>query len=146
MNLRGVALIAFVLVLYGQEKPVKPGVATPDTKIPITALKPEAVFDVPGSPDWIVVGDAVWISNKPKDSVVRLDPKTNNVVETITVGKAPCSGLAIGFDSLWVPNCCDKTLSRVDLKTNQVMATFPMGIGDSEGGLAASPDSIWMLT
>jgi YVTN family beta-propeller protein len=37
-------------------------------------------------------------------------------------------------------------VSRVDLKTNKVTATFPMGIADSEGGLAASPDSIWMLT
>jgi len=146
MNSRRMALIAFALVLYGQEKPAKPGVKTPDIKVPITALKPDAVFEVPGSPDWIAVGDSVWISNKPKNSVVRLDPKTNKVAETITVGKAPCSGLAIGFDSLWVPNCGDKTLSRVDLKTNQVTATFPMGIGDSEGGLAASPDSIWMLT
>ena len=47
MNPRRIALIAFALVLYGQEKPVKPGVATPDTKIPITVLKPDAVFDVP---------------------------------------------------------------------------------------------------
>ena len=146
MNLRGVALIAFALVLYGQEKPVKPGVKTPDTKIPIAALKPDAVFEVPGSPDWIVVGDSVWISNKPKNNVVRIDPKTNKVAETIAVGKAPCSGLAIGFDSLWVPNCGDQDLSRVDLKTNKVTATVPMGIANSEGGLASSPDSVWMMT
>lgn len=146
MNPRRMALIAFVLVLYGQEKPAKPGVGTPDAKIPIAALKPEAVFEVPGSPDWIVVVDSVWISNKPKNSVVRIDPKTNKVIETIAVGKAPCSGLAIGFDSLWVPNCGDQTLSRVDLKTNKVTVTVPMGIADSEGGLATSPDSVWMMT
>ena len=146
MSYRQIALIACALVLYGQEKPAKTGVKTPGVKLPITVLKPEAVFEVPGSPDWIAVGDAVWISNKPKNSVVRIDPKTNKVAETVTVGKAPCSGLAIAFDSLWVPNCGDQTVSRVDLKTNKVTATFPMGIADSEGGLAASPDSIWMLT
>jgi virginiamycin B lyase len=146
MSYRHIALIACALVLYGQEKPAKTGVKTPGMKLPITVLKPDAVFEVPGSPDWIAVGDAVWISNKPKNSVVRIDPKTNKVAETVTVGKAPCSGLAVAFDSLWVPNCGDQTVSRVDLKTNKVTATFPMGIADSEGGLAASPDSIWMLT
>ncbi len=141
------ALMAIATVLCGQEKPpAKPGVKTPGVKIPIASLKPEAVFEVPGTPDWIAVGDAVWISNKPKNSVARIDPKTNKVVETVTVGKAPCSGLAIGFDSLWVPNCGDHSVSRVDLKTNKVTATFPIGIADSEGGLAASPDSVWLLT
>ena len=141
------ALMVIAMVLCGQQKPpAKPGVKTPGVQIPIAALKPEAVFEVPGTPDWIAVGDAVWISNKPKNSVARIDPKTNKVAETITVGKAPCSGLAIGFDSLWVPNCGDHTVSRVDLKTNKVTATFPIGIADSEGGLAASPDSVWLLT
>ena len=146
MNYRHIALIACALVLYGQEKVAKPGVKAPGVQIPITTLKPEAVFEVPGSPDWIAVGDAVLISNKPKNSVARIDPKTNKVAETIMVGKAPCSGLAIGFDSLWVPNCGDQTVSRIDLKTNKVTATFPIGIADSEGGLAVSPDSVWMLT
>jgi virginiamycin B lyase len=147
MNPRQIALIAFALVLCGQEKPAaKPGVKAPGIQIPMAALKPDAVFEVPGSPDWIAVGDSMWISNKPKNSVARIDPKTNKVAEMIEVGKAPCSGLAIGFDSLWVPNCGDKTLSRVDLKTNKVTVTVPMGIGDSEGGLAVSPDSVWMMT
>src|SRR5580704_408583 len=140
-------LLAFAMLVSGQEKPpVKPGVKTPGVQIPMAALKPEAIYDIPGSPDWIAVGDAVWISNKPKNSIARIDPKTNKVAETITVGKAPCSGLAIGFDSLWVPNCGDQTVSRVDLKTNKITATFPIGIANSEGGLAASPDSVWMLT
>jgi len=141
------AVPALAVALYGQEKPAaKPGVKTPGVQIPIASLKPDAIFEIPGSPDWIAVGDAVWISNKPKNSVSRIDPKTNKVAEIVTVGKAPCSGLAIGFESLWVPNCGDQTVSRVDLKTNKVTATFPIGIADSEGGIAASPDSIWMLT
>lgn len=146
MHLRRIALIAFALVLYGQRKEAKPGVSTPGVQIPMASLKPDAIFEVPGSPDWIAAGDSVWISNKPKNSVARIDPKTNKVAETIAVGKAPCSGLAIGFDSLWVPNCGDQTLSRVDLKTAKVTATFPMGIADSEGGLAVSPDSVWIMT
>jgi virginiamycin B lyase len=147
MQIRPALLLAFAMLVSGQEKPpVKPGVKTPGVQIPMASLKPEAIYDIPGSPDWIAVGDAVWISNKPKNSIARIDPKANKVAETITVGKAPCSGLAIGFDSLWVPNCGDQTVSRVDLKTNKITATFPIGIANSEGGLAASPDSVWMLT
>jgi hypothetical protein len=52
----------------------KPGVKTPGVKIPIERLQPDAVFPVPGSPDWIAVDEDVWISNKPKDSVARLNP------------------------------------------------------------------------
>jgi virginiamycin B lyase len=126
--------------------PAKTGVKTPGIQIPITALKPDAVFEVPGAPDWIAAGESVWVSNKPKNSIAHIDPKTNKVADTITVGSKPCSGLAIGFDSLWVPNCGDQTLSRVDLKTGKVTATVPMGIGNTEGGLATGAGSVWMMT
>ncbi|HME05507.1 MAG TPA: glutaminyl-peptide cyclotransferase [Bryobacteraceae bacterium] len=145
-------LLAGLGILYAaddaapKEKP-KRGLTTPGVVIPLSQLKPDAIFPVPGSPDWSVVGtDAVWISNKPKNSVSRLDPKTNKVAEVITVGSKPCSGLAIGFGSLWVPNCGDRTLSRVDLATNKVTATVPMGIADTEGGIATGAGSVWMMT
>jgi virginiamycin B lyase len=141
-------------------EPPKPGVKTPGVTIPIERLKPEAVFPVPGTPDWIAVtgggpgpaaspdaeAQAVWISNKPKDSVARLDPKSNTVAATVLVGKRPCSGLASGFGSLWVPNCGDSTIARVDLKTSQVTATIKTTIGNSEGSIASGAGSIWMMT
>jgi virginiamycin B lyase len=133
-------------VLFAQPRPPKPGVKTPGAQIPLSRLKPDAEVSVPGSPDWIAVGESVWISNKPKDTVVRIDPKTNKAVDTIADLKKPCSGLAIGFDSLWVPNCGDQTLARVDLKTAKVTATIPSGVADSEGGIAVSADSVWLLT
>src|SRR3954468_13026602 len=88
-------------------KPNRPGVTTPGVRIPIAKLKPEAVYAVPGAPDWMAVDKEVWVSNSPKNSVSRLDPKSTAVLGTITVGKQPCSGLAAGFGSLWVPNCGD---------------------------------------
>jgi len=131
--------------LWAQPQP-KPGVKTPGVQIPMTLLKPEAVFDIPGSPDWIAVDESVWISNMPKNSVARIDPKSNKVIDTIETGKKPCSGLAAGFGSLWVPNCGDQTISRVDLKTGKVTATFPIHIADSEGGIAIGAESVWLLT
>jgi virginiamycin B lyase len=125
--------------------PKRPGVKDPSVRIPMDRLKPDHVFDIPGVPDWIAIDEHVWVSNYPKNSVTRIDPKTNTIVATIGVGKSPCSGLAAGFGSLWVPNCDDPSVSRVDLKTGNVSATLPLTIGDSEGGLATGAGSVWMM-
>ena len=127
-------------------RPRRPGVSTPGVRIPIEKLKPEAVFSVPGVPDWLAVDEQVWVSNDPKGTVHQLDPKTNTVTANVTTGKNPCSGLAIGFGSLWVPNCGDKTLARVSLKEAKLEATLPFGVPDSEGGIAAGAGSIWVMT
>ncbi len=127
-------------------RPPKPGVKTPGVQIPFASLKPDYEFPVPGAPDWIAVGESIWISNSPQNSVTRIDPKTNKIADTITGLNRPCSGLAIGFGSLWVPNCGDQTLARVDLKTAKITATIPTGVANSEGGLAVTADSVWLLT
>jgi YVTN family beta-propeller protein len=132
------------------QRPKRPGVAAPGVKIPITKLKPDAVFSLPGVPDWLAIDEFVWVSNSPKGTVHRLDPKTDTVAATIPVGPHPCSGLAVGFGSLWVPTCGDqgveKTLVRVSLKDGKVEATLPFGVPESEGGLATGAGSVWMMT
>ena len=117
-------------------------------KIPIERLKPDAVFEVGGHPDWLAIDESAWVSNEPNDNVSRLDPKTNKVRATIALGagKHPCSGLAAGFGSLWVPNCGDKTLVARRSENRRVTATSPTTIGDSEGGIAAGAGSVWMMT
>ena len=132
--------------MQNTDKPKRPGVKDASLRIPIERLKPDHVYEVPGTPDWIAIDEHVWVSNEPKHTVTRIDPKANAVVATISVGKEPCSGLAAGFGSLWVPNCGDPSLSRVDLKTGAIAATLPLTIGDSEGGLAAGAGSVWMMT
>ena len=148
--IKDVAAVALVLFtsLQAQPRPPKPGVKTPGVKIPIEKLKPEAVYAVPGAPDWLAIDPAnnnAWVSNEPKNSVSRLDPKSN-AVTTVAVGKEPCSGLAADFDSLWVPNCGDKAISRVDLKTSEITATIRTGIGQSEGSIVAGAESVWIVT
>src|SRR5947207_1195330 len=95
--------------------------------VAVNARKPEAVFEVPGAPDCIAIDESVWVSNYPKNSVARLDPKSNKVIAMVSVGNKPCSGLATGFGSLWVPLCGDQALVRVDLKEAKVTATIPIG-------------------
>jgi YVTN family beta-propeller protein len=113
----------------------------------MSAIQPQAVFDIPGTPDWMVVtGDAVWVTSSPKNTVSRMDPKTNTVAAVVTVGNRPCSGLTAGAGTVWVPNCGDKSVSRIDMKTNQVVATLPFGPANSEGLVAFGADSFWMVS
>lgn len=126
-------------------KPTRPGVTTPGVRIPITKLKPEAIYDVPGAPDWMAADKEMWVSNSPKGTVARLDP-AGKTATTFTVGKHPCSGLAAGFGSLWVPNCGDSTITRLDLKDGTPQATFPLTIANDEGGVAIGAGSFWILT
>ncbi len=128
------------------QAPSKTGVKTPGVQIPLAKLIPEAKFSLPGSPDWIAVGDDVWVSNSPRNNVSRIDPRTNQVAQIITGLNKPCSGLAIGFGSLWVPNCGTQTLARIDLKTGEISKTIPTGVADSEGGITVGAGSVWMLT
>lgn len=131
----------------GPPRPPRPGVSTPGVKREMATITPVSVFATGGTPDWqVLTDDALWVSNGPVNSVHRLDPKTNQIAATVEVGKRPCSGLTEGFGSVWVPNCGDKTLSRVDEKSNTVTATLPIGPAESEGGIAASPDAIWLVT
>ena len=128
-------------------RPPRPGVKAPGVKIPIERLKPEAIFPVPGAPDWMAIGEAVWVSNEPKEHGGPTRPQDEHGgARRSPSGSAPCSGLAMGFGSLWVPNCGDQTLARVDLETGQVTATIPTGIADDEGGLATGAGSVWLLT
>jgi virginiamycin B lyase len=141
-------------VLYGQQsgkkapKPPPPGVSTPGVKRELSTITPVAIFDAEsGTPDWqVLTDDAVWVANGPRNAIHRLDVKTNKIAATITVGKKPCSGLTAGFGSIWSPSCGDKTLTRIDIKTNAVVATIPAGPAESEGGIAASEDAVWLVT
>jgi hypothetical protein len=130
----------------------RPGVSTPGVKRSMDTVKPVAEISLPGVPDWqVVTADAVWVSNGPKNTLHRIDVKTNQATN-IEVGMRPCSGLASAFGSVWVPLCGDrrtgegKGLARVDIKTNKVVATIPVGPADSEGGLTVSKDAVWIVS
>jgi virginiamycin B lyase len=141
-------LTGAVWTMSAQQQPLKPGVKTPGVKIPIDRLKPEAIYPVPGSPDWLAIDEGshtAWVSNEPQDSVSRLDATSNTVTATIPIGK-PCSGLAVGFGSLWVPSCRDRTVIRIDLETAAVTATIHASAGNSEGSIVTGAESVWIVT
>jgi DNA-binding beta-propeller fold protein YncE len=119
-----------------------------EVQVPFASLKPVATFKVGGTADWVLVtSEAVWVAATKPNSVQRIDPATNTVVSKVDLPGEACSGLANGFGSIWVP-LCGKTpmLARVDAVKNVVSAILPIGPADPEGGIAASGDSVWIVT
>jgi DNA-binding beta-propeller fold protein YncE len=123
----------------------KSGIKTPGIQIPVDLLKPEAQLNVE-TPGWITTGESVFVANKSKDSVVRIDGKTNKPLDPVTGLKQPCGGTLVAFSHLWIPNCGAQTLTRYDTKTNKVVATLEIGAADVTMALASTSDSIWMIT
>jgi virginiamycin B lyase len=135
-------LYSFALIAIGAANADGPDLKA--VQHPMSELHAIAKFSIPGSPDWVAIGDSVWISNNPKNNISELDPKTNQVGRVITVAKKPCSGLAIAFGSVWAPICSDGSVQRVDLKSQQIVASIASGVANTEGGITAGEGSIWM--
>jgi YVTN family beta-propeller protein len=129
-----------------EPKNVRPGV--PAVQADIANLKPAETFTLGGTPDWMALtSDAVWVANAKLQVVQRIDPQANKITTVIAMPDTPCSGLAAGFGSLWVPLCGKSpSIARVDLASNTIIGTVPVGPADDEGGITASPDSVWIIT
>jgi virginiamycin B lyase len=127
-------------------RPAPPGV--PAVQVPFASLKPEASWKIGEKADWVVIApDAVWVAGSKPESLKRIDPKTNQIVAIVPLPGEACSGLEYAFGSVWVPVCTTPpSMVRVDAKTNQISAILGAGPAGGEGGVAASSDSIWLVT
>jgi YVTN family beta-propeller protein len=97
---------------------------------------------LPGSPTDVARGaGAIWLSSSEDRSVLRLDPESRRVEQTIPVGRGP-SALVIGRGDLWVANSLDGTVSRIDPGLNRVVDTIP--VGDGPSSLAFGHGSLWV--
>jgi virginiamycin B lyase len=127
----------------------KSGIKTPGVQIPFESLKVEAQIPVE-TPGPVTVAASVLLPNRAKDTLVRVDPKTNKILDPMAGSdmqlKQPCSGVIAAFGSLWIPNCGTQSLMRVDPKTGKVTSTLRIGTADVSMGLAATADSVWMFT
>jgi YVTN family beta-propeller protein len=113
----------------------------------MSGLIPDAEYSLSaGSPDWLAIGpEGAWVTSKPTDEVLRMDPESNKIVASIPV-KKPCAGFAFGAGTLWSPSCEDKNISRIDLITNKVVSKVPVNPANTEGGIAFGSGSAWMPT
>jgi YVTN family beta-propeller protein len=91
---------------------------------------------------------AVWVYNGESGKVIRVDPKTNQVVATIAVGQGctrgvMCGYVAIGQGAVWVSSGSAGTVTRIDPQTNQVVATLSFG-PQAGPSVSVSPGAVWV--
>jgi YVTN family beta-propeller protein len=90
----------------------------------------------------IAVDDtAVWVHNTAQATVVRVDPRTNQVVAAIPVGHG-LGDVRLGAGFVWVVNHDDGTVSKIDPQTNTVVATI--ALPPPLGFLGATPGAVWV--
>jgi len=53
------------------------------------------------------------VTNELDDTVSRIDPQENRVVETIAVGAGP-GAITVGAGAVWVANNHDGTVTRIE--------------------------------
>jgi virginiamycin B lyase len=80
------------------------------------------------------------------DKLDKVETKGNKLGEPIAGLNKPCGGMVSAFGSLWVPTCGDGALQRIDAGSSKITATIASGATDIRGSIAASADSIWLLT
>lgn len=115
--------------------------------VSIATLPPVATVKIGKTADWVsITPDAVWVGSTSPNAVHRIDPRTNTEAATVALPGEPCAGLVAGFGSLWVPLCAAQpALARVDLASNRLQTVFNVGTA-AECGIAASDDSLWLVT
>ena len=114
-------------------------------------LKPVASINMGAKPKGVLVtSDAIWVAVTRGGTVVRVDPKTNLVAATISVGPAGPSGpnwLARGSGSIWVGIPNNSTVVRINELTNAIEATIAIpGQASPCGGVAAGSTAIWVTS
>lgn len=82
----------------------------------------------------------IWLTNPVADTVVRLDPNTNER-QSIPVGSAP-SGIAVGAGAVWVANNRDGTVMRIDPASHRVVAT--VNVGPHPRRVAVGAGGVWV--
>jgi virginiamycin B lyase len=122
----------------------KLGVTTPGVQLPFSSVKAEVDLPAPAKPEWLFFSESVFVP--ARDHIDRIDVKSNKAADPITGLDKPCGGMASGFGSVWAPLCGTPGLARIDAKTYKVTKTINTGVSSARGVIAASTDSIWLLT
>ena len=87
---------------------------------------------------------AVWAGKGDTKSLVRIDPASARVVDTISVGVEPWY-ILVSDTAVWLSDWRTNTVVRVDPTTDKVVATIS-GLPAGTTGLALSPGALWVAS
>jgi streptogramin lyase len=95
----------------------------------------------------VVVGaGSVWVSSTSGEAgvVIRVDPETNRVMDSIPVPADSPTNLAFGHGSVWITSAGHDTVSRVDPQTGEVEAKIEVGEGVVDIATDETSGDVWV--
>src|SRR4029077_4184373 len=78
--------------------------------------------------------------NSGESTVSRLNPRTNSLVKTITVGRRS-RGIADGDGAVWVTAEADDLVFRIDAASSSIT---PIPVGHGPTGIAFGEGAVWV--
>jgi DNA-binding beta-propeller fold protein YncE len=94
----------------------------------------------------LVTDQAVWVSDSQADLLLRVDPRSFEVVTRIPVGRLPLA-LAYAEGAVWVRNEKGSSMYRVDPQLNTVVDRIPVGFflgRDGQDGIGVTSRGLWV--
>jgi peptide/nickel transport system substrate-binding protein len=103
---------------------------------------PRRAAELPAVPSDIAAGlGSEWVTSYDDGTLIRIDPATSAVVQTVSVGRG-ASGVAIAAGDAWVADTLEDRVARVSGATDEVVQRIPVGQGP--GGVAAGEGAVWV--
>ncbi|MEP7003717.1 MAG: YncE family protein [Chloroflexota bacterium] len=95
------------------------------------------------SPSAVAAGaGAVWATANDRNAIVRIDPATNTVTDTVAVG-FDAWAVTAGDEAIWVSDYVNDAVVRIDPRTAKVIARIPVAAGPTE--MAIAPGTLWVV-
>lgn len=96
------------------------------------------------TPSSIAIGaGAVWAAKNEANAIVRVDPASNAVTDTVPLGGKPWA-LVASDEAVWISDWDDDALIRVDPASRRVAARID-GLAHGPSEMALAPDALWVL-
>jgi YVTN family beta-propeller protein len=148
-------ILAVVLVVVAAGAGITAIIATHHPQHTLAAIPPNsvAVIDRDGAMhDAIPVGanpvglaygaGSVWVTNSGDNTVMRINPKTHEVIQTFHVGADPVA-IAVDGQRAWVANALGGTVTEIDATSNSVVGD-PIPVGNIPKAIVAAHGSVWV--
>jgi streptogramin lyase len=95
----------------------------------------------------VAVGEgSVWVATS-RGSLLRIDPRTLQIVHRIPMSAELPTLLAVGARSVWTANHTGYSVSQIDPRSNKILRTIPFGRYDAVPcGIKATPDAVFVAS
>ena len=111
---------------------------------PATAVLLASISTAGAAPGPMAWADgSLWVANTNSGTVARIDPASDEVVQSVPTDGAP-TDLAAGEGAVWVLNGFEGEVREIDPRTNEVTAT--VSVPQGSGGVAVGAGFVWVAS